>query len=99
MDAPADVTPRRYLFALTDGGGTVPPELGVARRLVASGDDVRYLLAVQKRQPLLTWYGVRAVLDTVTDKRVGRNGFGHAARQARHGVDAVNVLAARRLVV
>ena len=26
--------PRDYLFALTDGGGTVPPELGVVRRLV-----------------------------------------------------------------
>ncbi|ACQ79640.1 glycosyltransferase, MGT family [Beutenbergia cavernae DSM 12333] len=42
-----------YLFALTEGGGTVPPEIGVARRLIerghrvivlaedASADDVR----------------------------------------------------------
>ncbi len=26
-----------YLFALVDGGGTVPPELGVVRRLVERG--------------------------------------------------------------
>lgn len=32
-----------YLFALTDGGGTVPPELGVARRLVTRGHRVRVL--------------------------------------------------------
>ena len=30
----------RYLFALTDGGGTVPPEIGVARRLVERGHSV-----------------------------------------------------------
>ena len=34
-------TPRRtYLFALVDGGGTVPPELGTARRLVERGHQV-----------------------------------------------------------
>ncbi|MBZ2196167.1 nucleotide disphospho-sugar-binding domain-containing protein [Occultella gossypii] len=32
-----------YLFALVDGGGTVPPELGVARRLVERGHRVRVL--------------------------------------------------------
>ncbi|BBG02082.1 MULTISPECIES: glycosyltransferase [Pseudonocardia] len=32
-----------YLFALTDGGGTVPPELGVAHRLVTRGHRVRVL--------------------------------------------------------
>ncbi|GAB2498713.1 glycosyltransferase [Promicromonospora xylanilytica] len=32
-----------YLFALTDGGGTVPPELGAARRLVERGHDVTVL--------------------------------------------------------
>lgn len=32
-----------YLFALTDGGGTVPPELGVARRLVERGHRVTVL--------------------------------------------------------
>ena len=42
--APApNVTPRTYLFALTDGGGTVPPELGVARRLVDRGHRVTVL--------------------------------------------------------
>lgn len=33
----------RYLFALTDGGGTVPPEVGAVRRLVERGHDVRVL--------------------------------------------------------
>src|SRR6476619_44204 len=32
-----------YLFALVDGGGTVPPELGAARRLVARGHRVQVL--------------------------------------------------------
>ncbi len=34
---------RRYLVALTDGGGTVPPELGVARRLLDRGHRVTVL--------------------------------------------------------
>ena len=33
-------TPRTYLFALVDGGGTVPPELGTVRRLVERGHHV-----------------------------------------------------------
>ncbi|GAA1752453.1 glycosyltransferase [Agromyces humatus] len=33
-------TPRTYLFTLTDAGGTVPPELGVVRRLVERGHRV-----------------------------------------------------------
>ena len=33
----------RFLFAMWDGGGAVAPELGVARRLVARGHDVRVL--------------------------------------------------------
>jgi MGT family glycosyltransferase len=33
----------RYLFALWDGGGAVAPELGVARRLIDRGDEVRVL--------------------------------------------------------
>jgi len=32
-----------YLFALIDGGGTVPPELGAARRLAARGHRVQVL--------------------------------------------------------
>ncbi len=34
---------RTYLFALVDGGGTVPPELGAVRRLVERGHDVTVL--------------------------------------------------------
>ncbi|MFF2453088.1 glycosyltransferase [Isoptericola sp. NPDC058082] len=36
--------PHTYLFALTDGGGTVPPELGAARRLVERGHRVTVLV-------------------------------------------------------
>ena len=35
--------PRTYLVALVDGGGTVPPELGVVRRLVERGHEVTVL--------------------------------------------------------
>jgi UDP:flavonoid glycosyltransferase YjiC (YdhE family) len=35
--------PRRYLFAVVDGGGNVPPELSAARRLVARGHAVTVL--------------------------------------------------------
>ncbi|WAC55262.1 glycosyltransferase [Gordonia sp. SL306] len=34
---------RTYLFALVDGGGTVPPELGAAQRLVERGHQVTVL--------------------------------------------------------
>ena len=34
---------RRYLLALWEGGGNIPPELGVARRLIARGHQVRVL--------------------------------------------------------
>ena len=40
---PEDVAARTYLFALTDAGGTVPPELGVVRRLVERGHRVTVL--------------------------------------------------------
>jgi len=33
----------KFLFALWDGGGAVPPEFGVARRLIARGHDVRVI--------------------------------------------------------
>lgn len=33
----------RYLVALTDAGGTLPPELGAVRRLLAAGHDVEVL--------------------------------------------------------
>lgn len=35
-----EATRRTYLFALKDAGGTVPPELGVARRLARRGHEV-----------------------------------------------------------
>ena len=34
---------RRYLFVVWDGGGTLPPELGLARRLVERGHQVHVL--------------------------------------------------------
>ncbi len=37
------VKPRRFLFVLWEGGGTNPPELAVASRLVQRGHDVRVL--------------------------------------------------------
>jgi hypothetical protein len=37
------VSPRTYLFALVDGGGTVPPALGAVRRLVERGHAVAVL--------------------------------------------------------
>jgi MGT family glycosyltransferase len=39
----ADATRRRYLFALVDGGGTVPPELAAVRRMVERGHHVTVL--------------------------------------------------------
>ena len=33
----------RFLFITWDGGGNVPPELAIARRLVARGHRVRFL--------------------------------------------------------
>jgi len=36
-------TSRRFLLALWEGGGNVPPELGVARRLLARGHQVQVL--------------------------------------------------------
>src|SRR5262245_26176523 len=37
------MTPHRYLFAVVDGGGNVPPELSAARRLVERGHAVTVL--------------------------------------------------------
>src|SRR5262245_22998245 len=36
-------TPRRYLLPMWDGGGTVAPGLGIARRLIARGHSVHVL--------------------------------------------------------
>ena len=35
--------PKRFLFAITDGGGSVPPDTSVIRALVERGHDVRVL--------------------------------------------------------
>ena len=62
---------RRYLMAIVDGGGNVPPELHVARRLVERGHDVTVLTedsiagevratgAVLRRLPALACAGGR----------------------------------------
>ena len=39
----ATVSPRRFLFVLWEGGGNVPPQLGLAKGLVERGHDVRVL--------------------------------------------------------
>ncbi len=40
---PTPASSRRFLLAMIDGGGTVPPALGLARRLVGRGHQVRVL--------------------------------------------------------
>ena len=35
--------PKRFLFVMGDGGGNLPPQLGLARKLVSRGHDVRVL--------------------------------------------------------
>jgi len=42
-EASDDRRSRRFLFPMWEGGGNVPPELGVARRLVARGHSVAVL--------------------------------------------------------
>jgi MGT family glycosyltransferase len=39
----ADTETRRFLMTMWEGGGTIPPELGVARRLIARGHAVHVL--------------------------------------------------------
>ena len=39
----SDAAPRRFLFVLWEGGGNVPPQLGLAAGLVERGHDVRVL--------------------------------------------------------
>ena len=39
----SDPAPRRFLFVLWEGGGNVPPQLGLAAGLVDRGHDVRVL--------------------------------------------------------
>ena len=44
--------PRSYLFVTFEGGGNLPPVLGVARRLAARGHDVRVLTEPCLRAPV-----------------------------------------------
>ena len=46
-------TPRSYLFALVDGGGTVPPELGTVQRLVERGHRVTVLAEDSMRDDVI----------------------------------------------
>lgn len=39
----SDTNPGRFLMTMWEGGGTVPPELGVAQRLIAKGHQVHVL--------------------------------------------------------
>src|SRR5690606_2512678 len=43
LEVEAMVEPRSFLFVTWEGGGNVPPVLGVARRLAAGGHDVTVL--------------------------------------------------------
>ncbi len=43
MNTTDSIRSRRFLFVLWDGGGNVPPQLAVARRLAARGHEVRIL--------------------------------------------------------
>ncbi len=43
MNEPKHGTPQRFLFAMWEGGGNVPPQLELARRLVQRGHHVRVM--------------------------------------------------------
>jgi UDP:flavonoid glycosyltransferase YjiC (YdhE family) len=45
--------PRRFLFVMWEGGGNVPPQLGLARKLVARGHQVRVLTEPSVREDVL----------------------------------------------
>src|SRR6266508_5077713 len=45
--------PRRYLFVMWEGGGNVPLQLGVARKLVARGHQVCVLTEPAVRRDVL----------------------------------------------
>jgi UDP:flavonoid glycosyltransferase YjiC (YdhE family) len=46
------IAPRSYLFVTWEGGGNVPPVLGLARRLAERGHDVRVLAEPCLRTPV-----------------------------------------------
>ena len=64
-------THRTYLFALVDGGGTVPPELGTARRLVERGHRV-IVLAEDSMAPDVAATGAEYVPWTTAPNRASR---------------------------
>jgi UDP:flavonoid glycosyltransferase YjiC (YdhE family) len=43
MDINEPIEPRRFLFVLFEGGGNVPPTLGLAKGLVERGHSVRVM--------------------------------------------------------
>ena len=47
------MAPRRFLFVMWEGGGNVPPQLGLARKLVARGHQVRVLTEPSVREDVL----------------------------------------------
>ena len=68
MTAPTHHT---YLFALVDGGGTVPPELGTVRRLVGRGHRVT-VLAEDSMAPDVAATGADYVPWTTAPNRASR---------------------------
>ena len=53
-------TPKRYLFAIIDGGGTVPADTSVIRAMVERGHDVR-VLADRVLAPDVQWTGAEHI--------------------------------------
>lgn len=62
----------RFLFLLWDGGGNIPPQLGIARRLVARGHQVR-VLTEPSLEPEVTAVGASFVALTRAPHRYDRS--------------------------
>lgn len=62
----------RFLFLLWDGGGNVPPQLGIARRLVTRGHQVR-VLTEPSLEPEVTAAGASFVVLTSAPHRYDRS--------------------------
>jgi len=62
---------KQILFALWDGGGTVPPELAIARALIARGHDVR-VMGDRSLAPEVAAIGARHVPWTTAPQRTTR---------------------------
>jgi MGT family glycosyltransferase len=48
-----EVDPRRFLFVMWEAGGNIPPQLGLARKLVERGHEVRVLTEPSVEQEVL----------------------------------------------